>query len=86
MVAVKNGSQEANTTKSGSSAVPGSTSNSSLARMVDQLSLSSSSSGGNQEPHPALRIKGLEQSDQLSKKPLSSVDQQLEQDLGSASF
>nr|CAG4649886.1 EOG090X0MTI [Scapholeberis mucronata]SVE94040.1 EOG090X0MTI [Scapholeberis mucronata] len=67
---------------SSSSLPQSSSSNSNLAKLVDQ----SASQVGQQSPqsHPSLRIKGLE--NDFSHKPLSNVDERLEQDLSDMSL
>lgn len=52
-------------------------SNSNLANIVEQTT--SQQDRGSPQPHPALRLKGLESD--FSHKPLSNVDEQLEEDL-----
>nr|CAG4642246.1 EOG090X0MTI [Eurycercus lamellatus] len=76
----KNSNQESSVSSVGNS-VGASSSNSNLAKIVEQ----SSSSPVSTSQHPGLRIRGLE-NDQFSHKPLSNVDEQLEQDLGDMSL
>nr|SVE89681.1 EOG090X0MTI [Daphnia sinensis] len=74
---VKN-SSEGSLLKSGSS------SSSSLSKVLEQTSSQFDRDSPSQQLHPALRIKGLD--NDFSHKPLSNVDEQLEQDLGDMSL
>ena len=58
-----------------------SNSDNALARTLEQQQ--GGGGGGSKTEHPALRIRGLE--NDFSHKPLSNVDEQLEQDLGEMS-
>ena len=61
-----------------------SNSDNALARTLEQQQQQQGGGGGGSKTeHPALRIRGLE--NDFSHKPLSNVDEQLEQDLGEMS-
>nr|SVE76809.1 EOG090X0MTI [Daphnia longispina] len=61
-----------------------SSSSSNLSKVLEQTSSPIDRDSPSQQQHPALRIKGLE--NDFSHKPLSNVDEQLEQDLGDMSL
>ncbi len=65
---------------SDSSLPKSSSSSSNLSRALEQNASQMDREPLPQQLHPALRIKGLE--NDFSHKPLSNVDEQLEQDLG----
>nr|CAG4637551.1 EOG090X0MTI [Ceriodaphnia reticulata]SVE73354.1 EOG090X0MTI [Ceriodaphnia reticulata] len=69
---------------SDSSLPKSSSSSSNLSRVLEQNTSQMDREPLPQQPHPALRIKGLE--NDFSHKPLSNVDEQLEQDLGDMSL
>jgi synaptosomal-associated protein 29 len=73
------------TTASGGTSDVKSTSSSSDNALARTLEQQQQGGGGNmtESTHPALRMRGLE--NDFSPKPLSSVDEQLEQDLGEMS-
>nr|SVE76186.1 EOG090X0MTI [Daphnia hispanica] len=73
-------SSEGSLLKSSSS----SSSSSNLSKVLEQSPSQFDRDSPLQQQHPALRIKGLE--NDFSHKPLSSVDDQLEQDLGDMSL
>lgn len=76
---IKN-SSEGSLLKSGSS----SSSSSNLSKVLEQSSSQFDRDSPSQQQHPALRIKGLD--NDFGHKPLSNVDEQLEQDLGDMSL
>ncbi|KAK4015016.1 synaptosomal-associated protein 29 [Daphnia magna] len=75
---IKN-SSEGSLLKSGSSS-----SSSNLSKVLEQSSSQFDRDSPSQQQHPALRIKGLD--NDFGHKPLSNVDEQLEQDLGDMSL
>ena len=67
--------------KTSDSSLPkSSSSGSGLSKVLEQNSSQMDREPHQQQPHPALRLKGLE--NDFGHKPLSNVDEQLEQDLG----
>nr|SVE74608.1 EOG090X0MTI [Daphnia barbata] len=60
------------------------TSSSNLSKVLEQSSSQFDRDSPSQQQHPALKMKGLE--NDFNHKPLSNVDEQLEQDLGDMSL